>query len=165
LSLYDSNYSRLAKGPILEIKFHVTGCRGAISVGAVSRPESRLLLRRAIAWIAAYAFLLQAVLGPILMARVSSVASDVNQSLILCSGHAPDIGGTTGDIPSQSHDNDSCKFCLSCGFGFVAGSHEIATAWVEQPVSISVRWSATENPVPDGTKFFGKRARGPPLLT
>jgi hypothetical protein len=131
-------------------------------VGAVSRPKSRLLLRRAIVWIAAYAFLLQAVLGPILMARISSVDPDV---LILCSGHAPDIGGATDDSPSQSHDNDSCKLCLSCSFGFIAGPHEIATTWAEQPVSICVRWSANENPVPDGTKFFGKRARGPPLLT
>lgn len=131
-------------------------------MSAVSRPKSRLLLRRAIVWIAAYAFLLQTVLAPILMARVTSVDPDANQSLlILCSGHIPDIGGNDG-IPSKAYD-DCCKLCPSCGFGFVVGPHEAALTWAE--LSSSVGWATTENSVPDGTKFFGKRARGPPLLT
>lgn len=133
-------------------------------MSAVSRPKSRLLLRRAIVWIAAYAFLLQTVLAPIVWARVTSVDPDANQSLlILCSGHIPDSGGNER-IPSKSYDN-CCKLCLSCGFGFVVGPHEPALTRAEQPVSGSVRWATTENSVPAGTKFFGKRARGPPLLT
>jgi hypothetical protein len=117
-------------------------------------------LRRALVWVAAYLFLLQTTLAPMLVARVAT--PDLNQAvLVLCSGHT----AATDGIPSKAHDTEDCKLCAGCGLAFVIGARQSTIAWTERPFSVSVGWSAIENPVPGGIAFFGKRARGPPLLT
>lgn len=129
-------------------------------MGAISRAQSRVHLRHALVWVAAYLFLLQTTLAPMLMARVAT--PDLNQAvLVLCSGHA----AATDDIPSKAHDPEDCSLCAACGFGFLASPRPTTIARTERPRSVSAGWSTIENPVPDGITLSGNRARGPPLLT
>jgi len=128
-------------------------------MGAVSRPKSRVPLRHALVWVAAYLFLLQTTLAPMLVAR--EAAPDLNQAaFVLCSGHT----ATTDGIPSKAHDTEDCKLCAACGLAFVIGPRQSIVAWAERPLGVSVGWSTIENPSPAGITLSGNRARGPPLL-
>jgi hypothetical protein len=120
-------------------------------------------LRYAIVWVVAYVFLLQTTLAAIFFAPVSS--PDLDQSvLVLCSGHTTATDRIDG-IPSKAHENeDCCKLCGVCGFVFVVGPRPTTVALVDRS-RVSVGWSTIENPVSNGITSFGKRARGPPLLT
>ncbi|MEH2483694.1 hypothetical protein V1282_007051 [Nitrobacteraceae bacterium AZCC 2146] len=135
-------------------------------VGIVTRAQAGLLSRRIFVWIAAYAFLLQSLLAPLLAAPSMVHGVGLGGSVFeLCIGNNDAALQPTGGVPAGTHDDGiHCKFCVSCGPGFLIAP-QIAVARVERIRSTTVRWAVIGNPVPDDTRFFGKRARGPPLLT
>lgn len=106
-------------------------------MGTISRSQMRQFSRHAILWIAAYAFLLQTILAPMLMARVSN--PDINQALlVLCSGRTTSMGATTDGIPSKAHDADTCcKLCVGCGGGVIVDP-EVSLASAYQPTRPSI---------------------------
>ena len=121
--------------------------------------RNRSAFGRVVAWIAAYAFILQTVIAPIAAAARVSVA-DAALSAI-CAEHAP---ATNPDSPAGNPDHDSaCKLCVACA-SVALLAPEIPSAAIRQ-AAVTLRWHATSYPVASKSWLAGKQARGPPSLT
>ena len=114
------------------------------------------------AWLAAYAFVLQTVLAPIAAAAATrAVPADAAQ-LVACAEHAETVDQTQ---PAAPHDHEAiCKFCIACPASALLAPDMLASAGVHFAVT-PVHWPLASRFISDRDFLAGKRARGPPILT
>jgi hypothetical protein len=128
-------------------------------VRAVS--ERRAFRHRAIAWVTAYALVLQAVLAPIVALAAAAPDARGSAAFEICLDHA--LAATDFDqVPGlpQQHD-EACKHCIACGLDASLPPDHVITRTVAEAVS-DVGWLAVAQPDPDGPLLSGRSARGPP---
>jgi hypothetical protein len=132
------------------------------NVGIFARGQRRLLPRRVIVLIAAYALGLQSVIAPLIGGPFSPRGVG---GFELCLASNSATSPVKGGVPSDTQDHDiHCKLCVHGGLAFL-DAPPIAVGWVVQATSVSIRWAVIDNPIPDAAGFIGKQARGPPLPT
>jgi hypothetical protein len=120
------------------------------------------ILRRPVGWIAAYALVLQLLLGALAGAQFSATAADQNWSFIeICFGkRAPDGALPDGKPVQQASKSFGCAVCAAAA---AAPSPE-APAIV--PVAFSIRpieWVACDENLSRREFFFPQRQRAPPF--
>ena len=115
------------------------------------------------AWLAAYAFVLQTAFAPIAAAAATRADAANAAQLAICAEHTSALDQTQ---PITPHDHDAiCKFCVGCpGGAAVLAPDTFATIAIEVAIS-AVRWHAISHLVPDRDYLASKQARGPPALT
>jgi hypothetical protein len=125
------------------------------------RTRSKSVLGQAMAWLAAYAFVLHAVLAPI--AAAASGGGPTNAALgVICAEH---LDAADPGTPSLPHDVDGiCKFCVGCPAAALLTPQGVSTAALEATVS-PIRWAQSERFAADKDRLANKQARGPPALT
>ena len=125
-----------------------------------SNINAKSIWARAIAWVAAYAFVLQAVLAPIAATR--TIPAD-SAPLVLCAEHAEALDQTQ---PADPHNHEAiCKFCIGCPANALLAPDPSTEAVVIGLAASPIRWHAVSSFVSDRDFLAGKRARGPPHLT
>jgi hypothetical protein len=126
------------------------------------RTRSKSVLGRAMAWLAAYAFVLHVVLAPIAAAAASG-GGPTNAALgVICAEH---LDTTDPRTPSAPHDVDgTCKFCVGCPAAALLTPQGAATLSLEPTIS-PIRWAELEPFAADKDRLANKQARGPPALT
>jgi hypothetical protein len=111
---------------------------------------------------AAYAFVLQAVLAPIAAAAATRAFPADAAPLVVCAEHAATPGPTQ---PAAPHDHEAiCKFCIACPASALLAPDMFASAGVDFAIT-PVRWPLVSRFVSDRDFLAGKQARGPPRLT
>lgn len=118
---------------------------------------------RAVAWIAAYALVLQAVLAPIAAAAATRAVPADSAALVLCADHDLPPDQTQ---PAAPHDHEAvCKFCIGCPANALLAPDVSTNAVVIGTAVGPIRWHVVSHFVFDHDFLAGKQARGPPLLT
>jgi len=117
----------------------------------------------ALAWLAAYAFVLQTALAPVAAAALTHADAANSAQFVVCAQHANALDQTQ---PTAPHDHDAnCKFCVGCpGGAALLAPETFVTVAIDVAVS-PVHWHAAFHLGPGRDFLAGKQARGPPTLT
>ena len=123
--------------------------------------KGKSIFSRTLAWLAAYAFVLQTVLAPIAAAAATRDVLTESTQVVLCAEHT----GAVDQNPTSTHDHEIfCKFCLGCPAHALIAPETLAGTGLDFAVT-TFRWRAISSFGPDRDFRSSHQARGPPTLT
>lgn len=128
------------------------------------RADFRAAWRRATGWVAAYALVLQLLLGAFVGAQFSAQAADNNWSFLeICFGKGTPEGELPDGKPAkQASKSSSCVACANATPAVAPEAPRIA------PVAFSIQpadWIARDDAIVRAEFSFSQRQRAPPFET
>jgi hypothetical protein len=125
-----------------------------------SNTKGKSIWARTVAFLAAYAFVLQTVLAPIAAAAATTTVPTDTASILLCAEHGQALDQNQPVIP---HDHEAiCKFCIACPANALLAPDALASAAAIAFSITPIHWQAAARFVSDRDFPAFKQARGPP---
>jgi len=120
------------------------------------------LRRRVLAWVAAYALVLQSMLAPIVAQAAGAPDARGSAALEICLDHVV-AAADRDQAPAlpQQHD-EACKLCIACALDVSLPLHHATMRTVAEAIS-AAGWPVVSQLWLDSTRSSGRSARGPPL--